>query len=77
MFFGHLWLCAYALAILVIMLILLGFTEGFVSFLTFFAWFVIPPVTAGAAASFLLYRRDAAPEVKDEEPEWKKYVTRR
>ncbi len=76
-FGGHLWLCAYALAILVIMLILVGFTEGFVSFIAFFAWFVIPPVTAGAAASFLLYRRDAAPEVKEEAPEWKKYVTRR
>ena len=76
-FGSYLWLCAYGLAILVIMLILLGFTEGFVSFLTFFAWFVIPPVISGGTVSFLLYRRDAAPGTKEEEPEWKKYVTRR
>ena len=80
-FGGHLWLCLYALAVLVIMLFLLGFTEGFVSFLTFFAWFVLPPVTVGTAASFLLYRRggkaDARTETEAEEPEWKKYVTRR
>ena len=77
-FGGHLWLCGYAAAVLVIMLCLLGLTEGFVSFLVFFAWFVLPPVAAGTAASFLLYRRDRAKKPETEaEPEWKKYVSRR
>ena len=75
---GHLWLCGYAAAVLAIMLCLLGFTEGFVSFLVFFAWFVQPPVAAGTAASFLLYRRDRSKKPETEaEPEWKKYVSRR
>ena len=77
-FGGHLWLCAYTAAVLVIMLILLGFTEGFVSFLVFFSWFLLPPTAAGTAASALLYRRDRARSPKAEaEPEWKKYVNRR
>ena len=80
-FGGHLWLCLYALAVLIVMLILLGPAGGFVSFLTVFAWFVLPPVAVGTAASFLLYRRgkkaEARAETEAEEPEWKKYVTRR
>lgn len=75
-FGGHLWLCAYAAAVLVIMLILLGFTEAYGAFLTFFGWFVLPPVGIGTAASALLMRRDRAPEPPPE-PEWRKYVGRR
>ena len=61
-----------------IQLILLGFTEGFGSFLVFFSWFLLPPTAAGTAASALLYRRDRARSPKAEaEPEWKKYVNRR
>ena len=80
-FGGHLWLCLYALSVLIVMLILLGPAGGFVSFLTVFAWFVLPPVAVGTTASFLLYRRgkkaEARAETEAEEPEWKKYVTRR
>ena len=77
-FGGHLWLCAYAAAVLAIMLVMLGFTEGFGSFLVFFAWFVLPPVAAGTGASALLYRRDRAKKpLAEQEPEWKKYVSRR
>ncbi len=77
-FGGHLWLCGYGAAVLLIMLCLLGFTEGFVSFLVFFAWFVLPPVAAGTGASFLLYRHGRAKQPETEaEPEWKKYVSRR
>ena len=77
-FGGHLWLCAYAAAVLVIMLCLLGFTEGFLSFLVFFAWFILPPTAAGTVASALLYRRDRAKKpLAEQEPEWKKYVSRR
>lgn len=77
-FGGHLWLCAYAAAVLIIMLILLGFSEGFLSFLVFFAWFVLPPVAAGTAASALLYLRDREKKPNaEQEPEWKKYVSRR
>ena len=77
-FAGHLWLCAYALAVLVIMLVLLGFSEGYVSFLIFFGWFVLPPVGLGTGVSALLFRRDRAPRQPVEaEPEWKKYVNRR
>ena len=77
-FGGHLWLCGYAAAVLVIMLVMLGCTEGFLSFLVFFAWFVLPPVAAGTAVSALLYRRDQGKNPKAEaEPEWKKYVSRR
>ena len=77
-FGGHLWLCGYALAVLVIMLIMLGFTEEFLSFLVFFAWFALPPVILGTAASALLFRRDRIPASSENpEPEWKKYVNRR
>ncbi len=77
-FGGHLWLCGYAAAVLAIMLIMLGFTEGFQSFLVFFAWFVLPPVAVGTGASAFLYRRDWEKKPQaDQEPEWKKYVSRR
>lgn len=78
-FGGHLWLCAYALAVLVIMLAMLGFTRSYVNFLVFFGWFVLPPVGAGTALSALLFRRDHAPKPPEEseEPEWKRYVNRR
>ena len=77
-FGGHLWLCGYAALILLIMLVIMGFTEGFASFLIFFAWFVLPPVAVGTAVSALLYSRDrtAVPQT-EAEPEWKKYVSRR
>ena len=77
-FGGHLWLCAYALAVLVIMLALLGFSEGYVGFLIFCGWFVLPPAALGTGVSALLYRRDHAPRRPAEaEPEWKRYVDRR
>ena len=77
-FGGHLWLCAYAAAVLVIMLIMLGFTEAMGSFLVFFVWFILPPAGLGTALSFLLFRRDRRPKSNTEqEPEWKKYVYRR
>ena len=77
-FGGHLWLCAYAAAVLVIMLILLGFTEAYGAFLTFFGWFVLPPVGLGTAISALLMRASRASAPPPEpEPEWRKYVGRR
>ena len=77
-FGGHVWLCLYAAAVLVIMLVMMGFTDAFASFLVFFAWFILPPTVSGTAVSALLYRRDRskAPP-KEAEPEWKKYVERR
>lgn len=77
-FGGHLWLCAYALAVVTVMLILLGFTEGFLSFLEFSFWFLFPPVCLGTLLSYLLAKKDAGKNAKPEpEPEWKKYVNRR
>lgn len=76
-FGGHLWLCAYALAVLVIMLALLGFTRAYGAFLVFFGWFAIPPVGLGTLLSALLFRRDHAPAKRAEQPEWRKYVDRR
>lgn len=75
-FGGHLWLCAYALAVLVIMLALLGFTDAYGAFLTFFGWFVLPPVGLGTLASALLTRRNRVP-APPPEPEWRQYVDRR
>ena len=76
---GHLWLCLYALAVLVTMLILLGFTEAFASFLTFFAWFLLPPTALGTVLAVLLFshNKENAIPVKEPEPEWKKYTERR
>ena len=75
---GYLWLCAYAAAIVIIMLVIMGFTEGFGTFLIFCCWFVFPPVLLGTAVSLLLFRCDRAAEPEAEpEPEWKKYVNRR
>lgn len=78
-FGGHLWLCLYAAAVLVIMLVLLGFTEGFVSFLVFFGWFILPPVGIGTLISGLLFGKDRGKQTQQAtaEPEWKKYVNRR
>ena len=74
---GHLWLCAYALAVLVIMLVLLGFTPAYGAFLVAFGWFVAPPVCLGTLASAMLFKRDHTPARPPEEPEWRKYVNRR
>ena len=77
-FGAHLWLCAYALAVLAIMLVMLGFSEGYVNFLVFFGWFILPPVGLGTLVSALLFRRHRAASLPAaEEPEWKKYVNRR
>jgi len=77
-FGGHLWLCGYAAAVLLIMLILIGPGEGFLSFLVFFCWFVLPPTALGTLVSALLFRRDhVKKEALAPEPEWKKYVNRR
>ena len=77
-FGGHLWLCGYAAAVLVTMLILLGPTEGFQSFLVFFCWFVLPPTALGTLISALLFKRDHQRKTEQApEPEWKKYVDRR
>lgn len=74
-FGGHLWLCAYAVAVLVIMLVLVGI-EAYVDFLIPFGWFVLPPVAIGTAVSAWLYSRSRTPEAP-EEPEWKQYINRR
>lgn len=74
---GHLWLCLYAAAVLVIMLALLGFTRAYGAFLVFFGWFVLPPVGLGTLLSALLYRKDRRPPRAPEEPEWRRYVNRR
>ena len=72
------WLCLYAAAVLVIMLVMMGFTDAFASFLVFFAWFILPPTVSGTAVSALLYRRGRSKvPPKETEPEWKKYVERR
>ena len=77
-FGGHLWLCVYAAAVAVIMLAIMGFTDGFGAFLLFFAWFILPPVLVGTAASALMFFRDRGTvSRKEDEPEWKKYVDRR
>lgn len=77
-FGAHLWLCAYALAVLVIMLAMLGFSEGYVNFLVFFGWFILPPVGLGTLVSALLFRRSRAASLPPaDEPEWKQYVNRR
>ena len=75
-FGGHLWLCLYALAVLVIMLALLGFSAAYGAFLVFFGWFVAPPVGLGTLFSALLFRKDRAPAQPAAQPEWRKYVDR-
>ena len=77
-FGGYLWLCVYAAAVLLIMAILMGFSEGFVSFLVFFGWFIALPVVLGTAVSAWLFRRDYRSENSTEkEPEYKKYLNHR
>lgn len=73
---GHLWLCVYDAAVLVIMLVMLGFTRAYGAFLVFFGWFLLPPVGIGTALSAWLWRRDRT-GASPSEPEWKKYVGRR
>ena len=70
------WLAAYAVLVLVTMAFILSFGEGFLSFLTVFAWFAALPVGIGLLTSWVLYRRDDHPasSAGDDEPEWKKYV---
>ena len=75
-FGAHLWLCGYALAVLAIMLVLLGFTAAFGAFAVAFGWFILPPVALGTALTAWLWRRDRAPAVEPES-EWKRYVNRR
>ena len=77
-FGGHLWLCLYVAAVLVIMLVIMGFSPDYGAFLIFCCWFLLPPVTLGTAVSCRLYLRDR-PEnnEREPEPEWKKYVSRR
>lgn len=74
---GHVWLCLYAVAVLVIMLALLGLTPAYAAFLAAFGWFVAPPVGLGTLASALLYGKDRAPAPAPDEPEWRRYVNRR
>jgi len=77
-FGGHLWLLAYALAILITMLIIMRDTDGIAAFLNFFGWFITIPVAVGCVAGGVLCRMHHHPEEKKEsEPEWKKYVQRR
>ena len=72
-FGGHLWLCGYAVAVLVVMLAMMGFSEGFGAFLIFFGWAVAMPVAIGTVASAILFRRSRKPTA-EAEPEWKKYI---
>ena len=77
-FGGHLWLCLYAAAVLVIMLVIMGPSPDYGAFLIFCCWFILPPVLLGTAVSCRLYLR-SRPDSKESEPEpeWKKYVSRR
>ena len=75
---GHLWLAAYAVVVLISMLIILRGSGAIGVFLTFFGWFVVIPLCLGLAASYFMYRHDYRPPVKPaEEPEWRKYTKRR
>ncbi len=75
---GHLWLTAYAAAVLVYMLFALRGTGAAGAFLTFYGWFVVIPLCLGLLAAYFMYRRDYRPPVKPEaEPAWRKYTKRR
>ena len=78
-FRSYLWLVVYALAILVIMLLMVAGQGGTAAFLRFFGWFIALPVALGTLISFLLMKKSAqrAQPPAQEEPEWKKYVNRR
>lgn len=77
MFGAYLWLALYAAAVLVTILVMLRGTGAQPEFLVFFAWFVLIPLALGLTGTYLLYRRDYAPEVPGEEAGWKKYTDRR
>lgn len=75
---GHMWLAAYAVAVLIYMLFALRGTGAIGAFLTFYGWFVVIPLCLGLGCAYAMYRRDWRPPVKPEpEPEWRKYTKRR
>ena len=75
---GHMWLAAYAVAVLIYMLFALRGTGAIGAFLTFYGWFVVIPLCLGLGCTYAMYRRDYRPPVKPEpEPEWRKYTKRR
>ena len=75
---GHMWLAAYAVAVLIYMLFALRGTGAIGAFLTFYGWFVVIPLCLGLGCAYAMYRRDYRPPVKPEpEPEWRKYTKRR
>ncbi len=77
-FAGHLWLAAYAVLVLVSMLVILRGSGAIGAFLTFYGWFVVIPLCLGLLATYIMYRRDWRPPVQPvKEPEWRKYTKRR
>ncbi|MCD8078486.1 MAG: hypothetical protein LUE63_08980 [Lachnospiraceae bacterium] len=77
MFGTYVWLALYAVVVLITEGIMLwGDGATFRVFLDFFVWFMLIPVVTGLPFSYHLFRRDYVPEQeKEEEPEWKKYVS--
>ena len=77
-FASHLWLAAYAVLVLVSMLIILRGSGAIGAFLTFYGWFVVIPLCLGLGCTYAMYRRDWRPPAEPEpEPEWRKYTKRR
>ncbi|MDO5399596.1 MAG: hypothetical protein Q4F17_01275 [Eubacteriales bacterium] len=75
---GHIWLCIYAAACMIYMMLLLRQKEAIQAFLVFYAWFVLVPVSLGTVCAALLYRKDYTPKVRPaQEQPWQKYVNRR
>lgn len=76
---GHLWLCLYAVAVLITLVVLMWDSGALGMLFSFYGWFVAIPLCLGLLASYLLYRHDYRPpetKLEAEEP-WKKYVRRR
>ena len=82
LFFGtYLWLSAYLLAAIVVMLLSLKGSGDIGAVFAFFFWFFAIPVLSGLAVSAFFYNRDHVRKLhREAEPEdkpWKKYTERR
>jgi len=75
----HIWLALYVAAAVISLCVILKDWEAIQVMLVFVLWFAAIPVTMGLIVTYLLYRRDYVPPVREteEKPAWKKYTERR
>ncbi len=75
----HIWLALYIVAAVITLCFMLRDWETIRVMLVFVLWFAAIPVAMGLVVTYLLYRKDYVPPVREteEKPAWKKYTERR